>query len=52
MTDQMNVAFQQLLEAWKRHDDARRVHADIPVLASTRHALDVARDEMARTRTA
>jgi hypothetical protein len=48
MTDQMNAAFQQLLEAWKRRDDARREHADIAELARARRDLDRARSEMAR----
>jgi hypothetical protein len=48
MTDQMNAAFEQLLEAWKRRDDARRSHADIAELARARRDLDLARIEMAR----
>ena len=48
MTNQMNAAFQQLLEAWKRRDDARRAEADIPELAAARRDLDVARGEMSR----
>lgn len=50
MTDQMNAAFQQLLEAWKRRDDARRTHADIRELADARRDLDFAHGEMARMR--
>jgi len=49
MNDQMNAAFQQLLEAWKRRDDARRAHADIPELARARRDLDHARAAMVRT---
>lgn len=49
MTEQMNAAFEQLLEAWKRRDDARRDHADIAELARARRDLDVARIEMSRT---
>jgi hypothetical protein len=49
MTDQMNAAFQQLLEAWKRRDDARRANADIPELARARRDLDHARAAMIRT---
>lgn len=49
MTDQMNAAFQQLLEAWKCRDDARRNHADIADLARARRDLDLARGEMARS---
>ena len=52
MTNQMNAAFQQLLEAWKRRDDARRDHADIAELARARRDLDLARIEMSRTLTA
>ena len=52
MTDQMNAAFQQLLEAWKRRDDARRDHADIAEVARARRDLDLARIEMSRTLTA
>ena len=51
MTDQMNAAFYQLLEAWKRRDDASRSHADIAELARARRDLDRARSEMARTLT-
>ena len=49
MNDQMNAAFQQLLQAWKRRDDARQSHADIPELASARHDLDQARATMFRS---
>ena len=49
MTDQMNAAFQQLLEAWKRRDDARRTHADIRELAQARYELDQARAAMTQT---
>jgi len=49
MNDQMNSAFQQLLEAWKRRDDARRSDADICELAAARRDLDLARSEMSRT---
>jgi len=48
MTDQMNVAFQQLLEAWKRRDDARRTGADIRDLGAARRDLELARGEMSR----
>ena len=48
MTDQMNAAFHQLLEAWKRRDDARRAEADIRELAAARSDLDIARGEMSR----
>jgi hypothetical protein len=51
MTEQMNAAFQQLLEAWKRRDDARRDPADIAELARARRDLDIARIEMSRTLT-
>lgn len=49
MTDQMNAAFEQLLEAWKRRDDARRADADIPELARARRDLDHARAAMIRS---
>ena len=49
MSNQMNAAFQRLLDAWKRRDDAHRAHADIAELARARRDLDVARIEMART---
>lgn len=49
MSDQMNAAFQRLVDAWKRRDDAHRTQADIAELARARRDLDLARIEMART---
>lgn len=45
----MNSAFQRLVDAWKRRDDAHRTQADIAELARARRDLDLARIEMART---
>ncbi len=49
MTEQMNDAVHEFLQAWKRRDDARRAHADIPELAAARVDLDQARAAMYRT---
>jgi hypothetical protein len=49
MTEQMDAAFQRLLDAWKRRDDAHRAHGDIAELARARRDLDMARIEMTRT---
>ena len=49
MTEQMNDALHEFLQAWKRRDDARRAHADIPELAAVRLDLDQARAAMYRT---
>ena len=49
MTNQMNTAFHQLLEAWVRRDDARRSNVDVRELAAARWDLEGARGEMSRT---
>jgi hypothetical protein len=45
MTTHQNFAFQQLLSAWRRRDDARTA-GNLPELAKARVALDSARNDM------
>jgi len=45
MTAHQNFAFQQLLSAWRRRDDARTA-GNLPELAKARIALDSARNDM------
>ena len=45
MTAHQNFAFQQLLTAWRRHDDAR-VAGNLRELADARISLDSARQDM------
>ena len=50
MTAQQNVAFQELVSAWKQRDALRHAHAGLRELADARQMLDQARVEMALVR--
>ena len=50
MTAQQNVAFQELVSAWKQRDALRHAHAGVRELADARQTLDQARVEMALVR--